>query len=255
VTRGRSLFGRRGGTARQRSARLSFRGSYAINEDAVGEVERRGVALRVVADGLGGHARGEVAARLAVACCLRRFGGEGAGNATALRELCADAHHALADLARQDGGGRAPRSTIVALVTDAAAARWAHVGDSRLYHFREGRVYSRTRDHSVPEMLYHAGEIEERAMREHPDRNRLLQVLGQSETPRICVSDVLPLAAGDAFLLCSDGWWEAVGEDVMEGTLRGAREPADWLASMAATIQAAARPGQDNYSAVAVMVG
>jgi PPM family protein phosphatase len=66
---------------------------------------------------------------------------------------------------------------------------------------------------------------------------------------------VLPLAAGDAFLLCSDGWWEAVGEDVMEGTLRGAREPADWLASMAATIQAAARPGQDNYSAVAVMVG
>jgi PPM family protein phosphatase len=252
------LWGRPRGAStvhRFHSATLSLPGSYAVNEDAGGEAESGGLSLHVLADGLGGHARGEVGAHLAVEHCLARFRAHPTLNAAALVGMVVAAHHALRAAAQAHGDGNGVKSTLVVLALNGSDARWAHVGDSRLYHFRGGRIRSRTRDHSVPEMLHRAGEIGDDEIRGHPDRNRLLQVLGQETPPRVTVSDTLSLEPGDAFLLCSDGWWEGVHEDEMEAALAGAPDPQAWLARMRERIEAAAPTSQDNYTAVAVIIG
>lgn len=243
-----------GASLRLRSATVSRPGSYAVNEDAAGEMEAAGFSLRLLADGLGGHARGEVASRLAVERCLSCFQARPSLAPEALEEMVLEAHQALRAAAQTHVDEDGVKSTLVILALNGSTARWAHVGDSRLYHFRRGRVSARTRDHSVPEMLHRAGEISEEEIRYHPDRNRLLQVLGQEGTPRVAVSDAVPLGSGDAFLLCSDGWWENVSEKDMEAALRGAADPADWLARIQERIEAINRGSQDNYTASAVMI-
>ncbi len=134
-------------------------------------------------------------------------------------------------------------------------ARWAHVGDSRLYHLRDGRIAAQTADHSVPQALVNAGEITTDAIRFHEDRNRLLRTLGNDREARPTINDTaLALAPGDAFLLCTDGFWEYVTEPEMETTLARAATPDGWLLAITALILERAPPDPDNFSAVAVFV-
>ena len=92
--------------------------------------------------------------------------------------------------------------------------QWGHVGDSRLYYFKNGRIVKRTLDHSVPQMLVAAGEIDEKEIRHHPDRNRLVRVMGMEwDEPKYQVSEPMPEEPGQAFLLCSDGFWENIEEE------------------------------------------
>jgi serine/threonine protein phosphatase PrpC len=233
------------------TAVVSMPGTYAVNEDAAGEAAATGCALLAVADGLGGHERGEVASRLAVDRVTALFRRRPLLDPEALTELMQAAHRALRDA---DPGESGLRTTLTVLVVAGATARWAHVGDSRLYFFQGGTLRTRTRDHSVPEMLLRAGEIRDDEIRHHPDRSRLLQALGQDNDPRVAVSDAVTLTPGDAFLLCSDGWWENVTDREMESLLQGARRPVDWLTRMSEVIVAAAQAPQDNYSAIAAFV-
>lgn len=242
------------------SAATSRTGTRRVNQDAVGKAESEGLVLHVLADGLGGHARGDEAARLTVERCVSGFRDRPSMEPGALEALVQEAHRALV-LASGSGPGppssRATelRSTVVLLALDGVRALWAHVGDSRLYHFRGGRIRDRTRDHSVPEMLLRAGEIREEEIRGHADRNRLLRALGQEATLRVDVAPAVELEEGDAFLLCSDGWWEIVRDDEMERALTGEGDSAAWLEAMEVRIEAASRSSQDNYTAVAVTVG
>jgi serine/threonine protein phosphatase PrpC len=103
-------------------------------------------------------------------------------------------------------------------------------------------------------MLHRAGEIRDDEIRHHPDRGRLIQALGQEGEPRATVSDAHMLQAGEAFLLCSDGWWENVSDEEMERSLEASAGPQEWLEHMAATITAAASDPQDNYTATATFV-
>lgn len=237
-----------------RTASASFPGAYPLNEDAVGRAVAGRFVLYALADGLGGHALGEVAARLAVERVTARFREAPSIDDDALEELALDAHRALGAEAEAREQPDGVRCTIVLLGLDGGTARWAHVGDSRLYHFREGRMISRTLDHSVPEMLHRTGDIDEEEIRGHPDRARLLQVLGQEGEPRVSVSDRVRLKTGDAFLLCSDGWWEPVDERQMADDLAAVEDPGEWLERMGARIEAAGRSSQDNYSATAVFL-
>jgi PPM family protein phosphatase len=237
-----------------RSSSASYPGTYEINEDAAGEVEVERFALHALADGLGGHALGEVAARLAVERAIALFRARPSLGKQTLERIVLEAHRALGAEAESRGEPDGVRSTLVLLALDGGTARWAHVGDSRLYHFRGGRVRTRTLDHSVPEMLHRTGELAEDDIRGHPDRGRLLQVLGQEGEPRVSVSERTPLEPGDAFLLCSDGWWDPVREMEMEALLRAAGDPEEWLAGMRERIEATARSSQDNYTATGIMV-
>nr|VFJ57967.1 MAG: Serine/threonine protein phosphatase PrpC [Candidatus Kentron sp. DK] len=248
---------------------ITSRGGRAHNEDHYGLSElgsgfNDGSGCWVVADGLGGHSGGETASRIAVSNLLahfkekagqRRFGIEEEALGAALK----DTQSVI--MARKE---REPRfsqmyTTVVLLVTDGVMARWAHVGDSRLYYFHRGKIASQTEDHSVSYMLYRAGEIDRQQIRTHEDRNRLLRSLGarKSFQPEIAAEPVV-LQPSDAFLLCTDGFWEYVLEKEMEADLAASETAEDWAKKMEhrvlARVRAKSHREHDNYTAITVRI-
>lgn len=132
---------------------------------------------------------------------------------------------------------------------------WAHIGDSRLYHFLDGELIEQTFDHSVSQMAVLRGEISQEEIRGHVDRNRLLRAIGREDTIKIDCSDIVDMEGEDhAFLLCTDGFWEYVTEDEMEKDLRKSRSPGEWLDRMLKRLDKRTRKkNNDNNSAVAIM--
>ena len=237
------------------TATLSHPGGRTINEDAAGPAD----GCWVLADGLGGHGGGEVAARIVVDTLLAAAAQGPLTDPGALTQalLAADA----AIHAHQEAEPRLERmrTTVVVLASDGRAAHWAHVGDSRLYHFRDGRIQFQSADHSVPQALVKAGEIAPAEVRFHEDRNRLLRTLGNHKDLRPTLGPApdgapLALAPGDAFLLCTDGWWEYVTEPEMEVALAKSASPAQWLQTMATGLLRRAPMDHDNFSAIALFV-
>lgn len=237
-------------------ASLSSRGGRSDNQDRCGDAAAPGGHLFVVADGLGGHAAGAVAAEACVSATLAAAGSGISLEPERLRGLFDAAHYAVQDAQRRDPATLGCRTTSVVLALANGSALWGHVGDTRLYHLRGGRVISQTLDHSVPQALVQTGAIQASEIRRHPDRNRLLRSLGgEGEVDPTLLEKPIALEAGDAFLLCSDGLWEHVTEPQMEDTLRGAADPAAWLKRLEALVLRAARGSFDNYSATAVFLG
>ncbi|MEQ8695241.1 MAG: protein phosphatase 2C domain-containing protein, partial [Bauldia litoralis] len=154
-------------------------------QDAVAVLERPdgGECLVVLADGMGGHAGGSLASRTVVETAERVWADDGApGDPRGLlAHICQSAHEAI-NQAGEDQN-LSPRSTCVLLHLRGGMAHWAHVGDSRLYRFRDGAQLGRTRDHSVVQMLLDMGKISEEEMGTHPDQNRLTQSLGGDTDP------------------------------------------------------------------------
>ena len=231
------------------TAQCSQAGARPYNEDRVlcGRVEQGLLAL--VADGLGGHGGGAEAAETAVSACWQCFQAEpGVGQS----ELIRLAENANTAVCRLQGPGNQMKSTLVALAAYQDSWAVVHVGDSRCYHFREGRLFSRTIDHSVSQMEALSGTITDRQIRFHPDRNRVLRALGGGPEVRPEVSKPELLRVGDCFLLCSDGFWESVWEDEMLADLVKSQTPEDWLTYMCGRIGPRLGSHSDNYSAVAV---
>ena len=171
--------------------------------------------LLVVADGMGGYQGGARAAQAVIDTARQFFD---TGNVTdplaSLERLCAEAHHAV--LAVGDQEGRPPGSTCVFLYVSKDEACWAHVGDSRLYHFRNGTLLTRTLDHSMVQLLVARGEMAEDDMATSPLQNQLYMRLGgkQPLSPELGAAEV---QAGDLFVLCGDGFWESIDEKELEG--------------------------------------
>jgi serine/threonine protein phosphatase PrpC len=115
---------------------------------------------------------------------------------------------------------------------------------------------SQTRDHSVPQALADAGEIDPTEVRGHPDRAVLLRTVGHPEGVQPTVSPApVPLESGDALLICTDGFWELVTETAMAVDLAKSATPDEWLTRLEIRLLARARPGHDNYTAMALLVG
>lgn len=235
--------------------RYSGTGHRLANEDGAEYEILEGSAVFTVTDGLGAHQGGDSAARVAVQRVVQRFCASASSERIDSLDSLARAAHEEVLLCQSATGLESMRTTLAVLVLEGTSARWGHIGDTRIYHFRGGRLSSRTLDHSVPQLLVQAGEIEPSEIRDHPDRNKLRQALGQPEAPVPSLSEVITLEDRDAFLLCTDGWWEPVGEEEMEASLVGVASPQEWLERMAALIDERADPAQDNYTAVGVWVG
>jgi serine/threonine protein phosphatase PrpC len=186
-------------------------GARPLNQDRVGHWRTPGALLMVLADGMGGHLRGELAAELALEFISSAFLREArptlANPDLFLFRVVSRAHAAILQRAQALGMSQAPRTVVVACVVQDGQAYWTHVGDCRLYFVRGGRVLARTRDHSVVQQLVDEGRIREEAVCTHPDRNRLLQCLGGFSAPQVEPTSSAPLRCGDILVLCSDGFW------------------------------------------------
>lgn len=186
-------------------------GAREANEDRIGYSYSRDALLMVVADGMGGHLHGEVASQIGAQFLTEAFQREARPRITDpflfLLKNITSAHHAILDYANGNGLLETPRTTCIACVVQDGTAYWAHVGDSRLYHIREGRIYSRTKDHSRVQMLVDQGRLREEAIATHPDRNKIFNCLGAMTPPQIELSRKTALHHGDTLVLCSDGLW------------------------------------------------
>ena len=236
------------------AAPLSHRGGRAYNQDCTAYSADRTRGCWVLADGLGGHAAGEIASCAASEAAIAAFDASPSLSTDALQAYITQAQHAVLDRQRAEPDHASMKTTLVVLAANEGEARWAHVGDSRLYAFHEGQVVAQTVDHSVPEALVAAGEITRAEIRDHPDRNRLLRALGKSGEIRATVSEARPIEPGDVFLLCSDGFWEYVLETEMETDLEATDSPDAWLAAMERRLLDRVPGDHDNYSALAVFV-
>jgi serine/threonine protein phosphatase PrpC len=233
-------------------------GARAYNEDDLRYGQADGVAFAVLADGAGGHRDGAVASDLVVR--LMTMGLQSARDLQAreLDELARSTHLTLVEQASARPERDRMHATLVALWVDVRGpkALWTHVGDSRLYLLRQGVVHHVTRDDSVVRRMLDAGMLTAEEALRHPRKNQLLAAMG-AEGPFAAHTLEKPfgLRDGDALLLCTDGWWESLGDRDIEQVLDQSSSAADWLDRMASRIRAAAVPGQDNFSAVALWVG
>ncbi|TSA15419.1 MAG: serine/threonine-protein phosphatase [Betaproteobacteria bacterium] len=197
----------------------SRRGSRKSNQDRIGYCYSREAALMLVADGMGGHLHGEVAAQIALEHLTEAFRREAVPRlrdpAAFLRQALIAAHHAIIQHARDRGLVEAPRTTCVACVVQDHGACWAHAGDSRLYHIRNGGVVAQTRDHSLVQQLIDSGRIRAESVAAHPDRNRIFSCLGSQQPPKLDLSPMTALDTGDTLLLCSDGLWNPLSPKII----------------------------------------
>jgi len=236
----------------------SRRGGRKVNEDRVAHWQSGDALLMVVADGLGGHQHGELAAQLAVDHLGEAFAAQArprlANPAFFLLRAISGAHAAIVHEARAKGLRDSPRTCIAACVVQEGLLHWAHVGDCRLYVLRKGGVLVRTRDHSLVQRLVDEGRMREEAISSHPDRNRLLQCLGGVQMPRFEPASTHRLERDDVVLLCSDGFWGPLTQRHLAHGLAAAELRAA-MGALVALAEARGGPGCDNVSAVAMRWG
>jgi PPM family protein phosphatase len=190
---------------------ISRKGGREKNEDRMGYCYTRESGLFVLADGMGGHPEGEVAAQLALQTISALYQKEArpvVGDVTEfLAASLTAAHHQIIRYASEKGMLDTPRTTLVAAVVQAGSATWVHCGDSRLYVVRDGELLTRTRDHSYLEQQ-NAGVIR----MDRINRNILFTCLGSPTKPVFDVTGPIVLQQGDKILLCSDGLWGSLND-------------------------------------------
>lgn len=192
-------------------------GARKMNQDRMGYCFTSDSLLLLLADGMGGHVQGEVAADIAMRTIASLFQNEaqpGIKNPERfLEQSFLAAHDAICAYAKLNNMNESPRTTMVACVIQENHCYFAHAGDSRFYWLRNGEVKVRTSDHSRLENLIRQGKVAPMMRSTHPDRNKLYNCLGSPILPMVDVGKRILLDAGDILLLCSDGFWSYLSED------------------------------------------
>jgi PPM family protein phosphatase len=193
------------------------------NQDCMTEGTSPFGRVFIVADGMGGHKGGAYAAKLVVQGLLRHL--ENAPADAAVEEVLTAAFGEVNGTVHAQGHGgdgaiEGMGSTAVLLLVSGGTARVAHVGDSRAYLFRGGALEQLTKDHTVVQRMVDAGMLKPEDAASHPDASVLDRALGNKEEIAIDISGEIPLADGDALLLCSDGLYGYVQVSQIEAVLR-----------------------------------
>ena len=236
---------------------VSRKGGRQKNEDRVGYCYTRSAGLFALADGMGGHPEGEVAAQLALQTLSALFQRDAKPTLKDPLRFLHDAvmagHQRLLRYAVERGLADTPRTTIVACVLQGQAAHWVHCGDSRLYLLRGNQLVARTRDHSYTE-LHDALQQSGQALPADPqrfNRNVLFTCLGSPGKPVVDTAGPLMLQPGDRIMLCSDGLWGSLSDDIIVSTL-AARPIADAVPELAEQALRSGGSRSDNVTVLAV---
>jgi serine/threonine protein phosphatase PrpC len=254
----------------------SRQGGRKNNQDRVAYSYSREALLMVVADGMGGHMHGEIAAQIAVQTLTEEFQRLAAPRladpAAFLAETVTRAHYAINDYAVEQDLLEIPHTTCVAAVVQDNTAYWAHVGDSRLYLFSDGSLIARTEDHTAVAQLVRDGIISEEEAGSHPERNKVSNCLGGYVAPQVECGAPIPLHDADTMLLCTDGIWGMISipeasallhayslEDAVRHLMDHAEfrggEHGDNLSLIAMTWGEARLPSKDSISTLAMPAG
>jgi len=244
-----------------RFAQMTNVGGRESNQDALGSAQQDGLACFVVSDGVGGQAGGEIASSLVVNTIRNRFIQAPSADPNALR---AHVEHATAEIGR----GKAEQGQLQNMSATAAVvlldpkkhcAVWAHMGDTRIYLFRNNKVSAMTKDHSLVQQFVDAGYCKPDQLRTHPLRGTLYAAIGaEGDTHPEVTELVVDIEDGDAFFICTDGFWEWIGEEEMEQSLSRAATVENWLADMCRIAEqhsAVSAKSRDNYTAFAIWMG
>ena len=237
------------------TAKVCDVGGRERNEDSVTENLTKDGGCFAVADGLGGHTGGDIASACVTEAFAKAYFKYEPRGSDGLRELFSEAQDKLLERADAEGK-KGMRTTMAALIIFGNTAVWGHIGDSRLYHFRDGSMVHVTADHSVAYLSYLNGEISYEEIKDSPDQNRLIRCMGTPEKFKPDIAEPISIEAGDAFLLCTDGFWEHISEKEMESSLKKSATASRWLAKMVRTVKKNIKdvPNCDNYSAITIFV-
>ena len=233
-------------------------GGRPVNEDSAGEIITPQGSSFFLCDGLGGHGCGDIASQLAVATGKELLE-KGVPCNDILKLLFTETQRRILEAQTENVSQQGMKTTFNAILIGKDNIFWGHIGDSRTYRFTKsllGIKYKRTMDHSVPQLLVNSGRLKESEIRHHQDRNRLMKAMGaewigedyEIEPPE-------SINKPQAFLMCSDGFWELIEESQMIEELKKAKMPDVWLSQMAEIVaKNGVGKNMDNYTAVAVWV-
>ncbi len=239
-------------------AQASRLGNRRRNEDRLGAIETPEGVLLVVADGMGGHLAGDVAAEALVATASAAY--EGSARPIEdprgfFKELIWKAHGTILELEEKQQLSATPGTTAVFALIQNAQVWAAHVGDSRFYVFRDGLPLYRTRDHSYVEQLRRHGRISRSEVDSHPRRNQVTRCVGaQAEPPKIEVGKPIALRPDDVLVLCTDGLWGALDDARMGAVVASGGPIGETVEALAEVAERSAWPNSDNVSVVALRV-
>ena len=235
---------------------VSKRGDRKLNEDFVDTFTTSGRRFFIVADGLGGQGYGEVASKEAVCAAKNYFVKNAAGPLKEIFEgVFNEAHYRLRELQNEASDYSSFKTTFTVLAVERNIVFCGYIGDTRVYHFENGFIKDYTKDHSVPQLLADLGEIDEDEIRLHPKRHCLTRVLGDDDEimkPSVCE---IKREKYDAFIICTDGFWESVDEKYMEYSLQNSADSREWIELMLKEIENDnSENNTDNYSLIAIIV-
>jgi serine/threonine protein phosphatase PrpC len=237
------------------TAEASLIGNREVNQDRHCVLFTDEEVLLAVCDGMGGHEDGEMAAQTAIDTFIEGFKEEkpnAADAASFMRRIIETAHSAVVRVGIRKPIEQRPRTTVALSIISRDTVRWAHVGDSRIYHIRNGGIYNRTRDHSAVESMFQRGAISESDMQTHPMRNFVEECVGgEPDMPQIDVAEAQQLEAGDIILLCSDGFWGPLDMDEVAKALHASDDLQDAIDALNEQATETASPSSDNATVTA----
>lgn len=229
------------------------KGGRSYNEDSLGSQIDENGGIFVVADGLGGHNRGEVASAAAVETIISGWNPQPEIIAQQVTARIEAANQRI--LAIQQETNTVMKTTVAVLALCGNKAVLANSGDSRVYFIHKNELYAVTSDHSVAFKKYKAGEITRDQIGSDEDQSCLLRCLGGVDRyqPDVCEFDV-PVETGDAFLLCSDGAWEFLRDEEILIDYLKSDSACRWTELLLLRTMERINGGNDNLSVLTVMV-
>lgn len=239
-------------------AKISALGDRRDNQDRAAVVVKEDAALLLVFDGMGGHSDGAQAAEIGMQCVqdifsrasLPVFDPQGF-----LYMALSQAHDEVVKIGIGQAVDSRPRATCAVCLIQEKGSFWAHIGDSRIYHMRAGKLLRRSRDHSHVEVLIREGAITEDEALEHPMRNFVESCIGgDAPVPDMSITGKFPLLSGDVLLACSDGLWSGVSdEDIATISTRTGTSLANNLKSLSMQALKTNAPYSDNTTGTALL--
>lgn len=242
-------------------ASLCKQGGREYNQDYLAGAVNGCEACLVVCDGLGSYMGSEVASRLCATHIVdiyeqvRENDSGKAVRSDTVQSYIAAAHNYVTEFKAAHPEIKSSCTTVACFVTDGSEQVMCHIGDTRIYLFRAGKLVYQSKDHSLSQLAVDMGQIKLRDIRTHKDQNKLTRVLGNDYyIEPDCVADATPLEVGDAVILCTDGFWEYVYEEEMAADLAASPTPEEALAKMETRLLSRIHKFNDNYSAIVAKV-